>query len=107
MLVKFHGKAGSLTMFGDVARKLLGLMGMSGDVPGAVLAIDVPEALRRLKEGVAREDQGEEPKRSEDREEKEDTVRLATRAFPLVQLLEESAKHKCDLLWEEEGRSTG
>ncbi len=37
MLVRFHSQAGpSVLMFGDDARALLLLMGMSGDIPGAV-----------------------------------------------------------------------
>ena len=36
------------TYFGDVAQTLFKMMGQSGNVPGAILAEDVPKALERL-----------------------------------------------------------
>ena len=42
MLVTFDSKSGAITMFGDVAKSLLKLMGQSGDVPGAILGKDIP-----------------------------------------------------------------
>ena len=105
MLVRFHSKVGGFSIQGDIATALLRLMGMSGDVPGAVLAKDVPAALERLKRGVAG---GAEPKQSEDDEaESGPRVSLATRAYPLVQLLENAAKRNCDVIWEDSKRSTG
>ena len=46
-----------ITMFGNVAVRLLRLMGHSGTVPGALRAEDVPAALQRLEAGLA--DHGE------------------------------------------------
>ena len=102
MLVTFRSEAYSdITMFGDVAVKLLQLMGHSGTVPGAILAEDVPAALERLKRAVAaqravaadqvpaEEGGGEEPE-----------VSLANRAFPLIELLEASAKAGCHVMWD-------
>ena len=49
MLVNFHTKAhGDVTTFGDVAVALLKLAGLSGNVPTAILAADIPAALERL-----------------------------------------------------------
>lgn len=116
MLVRFHSKAAAgVTMFGEVAVALLRMMGMSGVVPGAVKAADVPAALRRLKQGLASESperapQPAEPRRTGDDEEsgKEDrSINMRTRAFPLVELLEAAAGQRCDVVWEEEGKSTG
>ncbi len=100
MLVKFNSDAGALIMFGDVARKLLRMMGQSGDVPGALLAPDIPAALERLRsavakapgppEGAAPDSTGEPP------------VSMRHRAFPLIELLARAAKQECDVLWEEE-----
>ena len=108
MLVRFHSKAGSVTMFEDVAKTLLRLMGKSGDVPGAVLAKDVPEALRRLQDGVTAHQAAPAP-RSQAAEEDRDgeKVSLPTRAFPLIQLLAAAAKRDCDVIWEDAARSTG
>ena len=116
MLVRFHSKAAAgVTMFGEVAVALLHLMGMSGVIPGAVKAADVPGALRRLKQGLASESperapQPAAPRRAGDDQdsEKEDrSIGMRTRAFPLVELLEAAAEQRCDVVWEEEGKSTG
>src|SRR3954466_13387629 len=53
MLIRFHSKADAFTIQGDIGIALLRLMGMSGAVPGALLAQDVPPALERLKAAVA------------------------------------------------------
>ncbi len=49
MLVTFFCPAyANITMFGDVAVRLLKMMGHSGTVPSALLAENVPAALGRL-----------------------------------------------------------
>jgi hypothetical protein len=56
MLVTFTTDAyADITMFGDVAHTMLKMMGHSVTVPGAILAADVPEALRRLTTAVEAE----------------------------------------------------
>ena len=104
MLVRFDSKVGTLTTFGDVAVKLLRLMGQSGSVPGAILAADIPAALERLRSGVSAAREPPAP-RSRDRDE-EPPVNLSQRAFPLIELLERAAKNGADVIWEEEGRKT-
>jgi uncharacterized protein DUF1840 len=104
VLVRFHGKAGGFTIQGDVAITLLRLMGMSGAVPGALLANDVPQALERLRRAVAA---GKPPAAAADAQEEGDRVSLSARAFPLVQLLESSVRRNCDVIWEELAKSTG
>ena len=104
MLIRFHGKAGGFTIQGDVGVALLRLMGMSGAVPGALLAHDVPQALERLRRAVAA---GTSPAPDADAHEEGNRVSLSARAFPLVQLLEAAAKRDCDVIWEELGKSTG
>ena len=120
MLVRFHSRAAAgVTLFGYVAHDLLRLMGMSGVVPGAVLAADVPRALSRLREALAspegdrvpvppappgggtRGQQDDEPEREAQR------IRLRTRAFPLLQLLDAAAAAQCEVVWEEADRATG
>jgi Domain of unknown function (DUF1840) len=104
MLIRFHSKAGGFTIQADVGTALLRLMGMSGSVPGALLAQDVPVALERLKRAVAA---GKSPAAGADAEEEGHRVSLSARAFPLVQLLESAAKRNVDVIWEELGSSTG
>ena len=102
MLVTFKTKAYSnITMFGDVAIRLLKLMGHSGTVPSAILADDVPAALERLKAAIAEEKRkAAAARRDEPEDEKEPPVSLANRALPLIELLEAAAKQNCDVMWE-------
>ena len=102
MLVRFDSKVGMITMFGDVATKLLGMMGQSGSVPGAILAADIPAAAQRLRQGV-----GIAPRESgkADTDDGEPPVNLSQRAFPLIELLERAAKAGADVIWEEERKA--
>ncbi|MDB5866946.1 MAG: hypothetical protein JWO70_4752 [Betaproteobacteria bacterium] len=103
MLIRFDSKAGTITMFGDVAINLLRMMGQSGSVPGAILAKDIPPALERLRQSVSGErDPAAKPKADEDGEPK---VGLRQRAFPLIELLERAAKQNADVIWECETRT--
>ncbi|MSP98437.1 MAG: DUF1840 domain-containing protein [Betaproteobacteria bacterium] len=106
MLIRFHSRAGGFTMHQETAVPLLRLMGMSGDIPGALLEKDLPQALERLKKGLAGM-QPEKPKGSPRSDSQEEKIGLGVRAYPLTQLLEASAKNSCDVVWEELGKSTG
>lgn len=106
MLVTFTSNSYSdITMFGSAAVTLLKLMGQSGNVPGAIMAEDVPAALARLKEELARLSEAEqEPPppsdtASDDDEEREAAIGLDKRAGPLVSLLEAAATAKDNVLW--------
>lgn len=101
MLVKFNSDAGALIMFGDVARKLLKMMGQTGDVPGALLAPDIPAALERLKHAVGAEPDEPGSGKTAGRDG-EPQVSMRQRAFPLIELLGRAAKQKRDVVWEEE-----
>jgi uncharacterized protein DUF1840 len=105
MLVRFHSKTDGFTIQGDTGVALLRLMGMSGSVPGALLAQDVPPALERLKQAIAAGKPADRP--AGDESEAGYRVSLATRAFPLVQLLEGAVKRNSDVVWEELRSSTG
>jgi hypothetical protein len=116
MLVRFHSTAtGAVTMFGDVATELLRLMGASGAVPGALLAADVPAALRRLNRAVESSEgdrilRPPQPKSEEEQDENGDEVakvKLRTRAYPLLRLLEKAAAEDCTVVWEDSSKATG
>lgn len=90
-------------MFGDVAIRLLKLMGHSGTVPSAILADDVPQALACLKAAIAADKAASAGSPSKDiasDDSEEPAVSLAHRAFPLIELLEAAAKRKCDVMWD-------
>ena len=97
MLVTFSCDAHeNITMFGDVARRLLVLMGHSGTLPSAILSEDVPQALSRLRQGIAEEKASAAPAVNDDDNEQ---VSLAHRAIPLIALLEDAVKAKCNVMW--------
>ncbi|MBK6287305.1 MAG: DUF1840 domain-containing protein [Gammaproteobacteria bacterium] len=101
MLVTFSCPAySSITMFGEVAIQLLKLMGHSGTVPGALLAVDVHAALEHLETALEADKQSPEPEESVETEEGEPAVGLAHRAWPLIELLKAAAKAKCDVMWD-------
>jgi hypothetical protein len=95
-------------MFGDVAVRLLKLMGHSGTVPGALVAADAQTALERLEAAVEADKQSPEPEpeASAQSEDGEPAVSLSHRALPLIQLLKAAAKAKCDVMWDSSNKST-
>ena len=100
MLVTFScQECADITMFGDVALRLLDLMGQSGKIPGALLAEDVPRALERLESAVETEKQTSEPEESDDADD-EQAVSLSRRAWPLVEMLKTAGMSKCGVMWD-------
>lgn|SRR5512147_1064468 len=100
MLVMFRTKSYSnITMFGDVAKQLLNLMGHSGTVPSAIKAEDVPAALARLEAAIARRKEADAAEESGGDHDAPRKVSLSTRAGPLLELLRAAAAHNTDVLW--------
>jgi len=104
MLVTFSCDAhASITMFGEVALRLIKMMGHSGTVPSAILANDVPSALMQLESAIEREKQKPTApickKLSEDDDDDRQEVSIEHRALPLVALLQDATKQKCDVMW--------
>ena len=104
MLVTFQCKShADITYFGDIAEKLLGMMGHSGTVPGAILAEDVPAALDRLQAAVAADKVSPATAISgdtSDNDADEPPVSLVHRAMPLIELLQSATSAKCDVMWD-------
>jgi hypothetical protein len=101
MLVTFSCPAyADITMFGDVAVRLLKLMGHSGTVPSALLAEDVQLALERLEAAIEAGEQLPEPEESAQRDDDEPAVSLPHRALPLIELLKAAATAKCNVMWD-------
>lgn len=104
MLVTFRSKASAdVVMFGDIAVRLIKLMGHSGVVPSALLAEDVGTALCQLKQAVEA-DKAEAAGKHSSQAEKDDSdppvVSLANRALPLIELLTAAAAAKCNVMWD-------
>jgi Domain of unknown function (DUF1840) len=110
MLVTFRTKAhADITMFGHVGVELLKLAGMTGHVPTAILAADVPGVLAKLERalGEHRTAFGDSaPSTSEasdgsgarEGEGAESAVPLRTRALPLLELLRAAAAASTDVI---------
>jgi len=107
MLITFKTRAyADVTMFGDVALKLIKLMGRRETVPSAIEPEDIPQALKMLRAGVAAEDAAtkeDEAKNSDD--EKEENVTVHNRALPLIELLQAAHQKNVPVMWEEGGRA--
>ena len=103
MLVTFHAKThGDFTMLGDDAVKLLELMGHSGTVPSAIRPEDIPVALQRLRQAIAKDEAAHADEETTDDwdNEKEEAVSLKNRAFPLMQMLEAALKADVPVMWD-------
>lgn len=109
MLVTFKCTAyADITMFGDAAEALLKLMGLSGNVPGALMGSDVAGALAKLKDALASEkDAGENLVNTSDTgsdvtddDDAANKVALATRAVPLIELLEAAEAASANVMWD-------
>jgi hypothetical protein len=102
MLVTFTCPAyADITLFGDVALRLLKMMGHSGTVPSALLADEVPAALAHLEAAIEAEKQSAQATKvvAED-DDDEPAVSLTHRALPLIELLKAAAKDKCNVMWD-------
>jgi hypothetical protein len=105
MLVTFRTKAyADITMFGDVAKQLLELMGHSGTVPSAIKAEDVPAALARLEAAIAQRRAADGAKalddeKDRDGDDEERKVTISQRAVPLLELLRTAAANNHDVMW--------
>ena len=101
MLVTFSCTAyADITMFGDIAVRLLRLMGHSGTVPGAILAEDVQAAQELLLAAIQTEQSLPLSEKPGDEEDSEPVISLSHRALPLLELLEAATKAKCNVLWD-------
>lgn len=113
MLVTFRSTATeSITMFGDIAKQLLQLMGATGRVPGAFEAQDVPAAVEKLEAEIERlkaaanadtstrpADNKDGQRDEDDLEEREPPIALATRAVPLISMMKRAAAAGAAVIW--------
>jgi hypothetical protein len=101
MLVTFSCSAyADITMFGDIAVRLLKLMGHSGTVPGALLEEDVRPALESLEAAVEADRQAQKLEQPAENEDGEPVISLSHRALPLIELLRAAAKAKAFVMWD-------
>jgi hypothetical protein len=107
MLITFKTRAyADVAMFGEVALKLIKLMGRRETVPSAIEPEDIPQALKMLRTGIAADDDAAKEDESEDGDdETEEFVSVHNRALPLIEILQAAHKENVPVMWEEGGRA--
>ena len=108
MIVTFQSKAsGDVIMFGDVAHKMMEIMGKEAGDQGIVTVEQLPAALASLKAAIAADREEQKALNDEDLPQFEPAgdgsrrpyVSLSQRATPLVELLEWSLKKQVPVVW--------
>jgi hypothetical protein len=107
MLITFKTRAyADVTMFGEMALKLIKLMGRRDTVPSAIDPEDIPQALKMLRAGIAVDDAAAKEEETEDNDnETEEPVSAHNRALPLIELLQAAHEDNVPVMWEEGGRA--
>lgn len=107
MIVNFSTRFDRLTMFGEPALTLLSMLGHSARLPGAILAADLPAALARLRAALEQSGHlpspaptGPDPADPDDRRPIDRPINLATRAAPLLSMIERAIAGGSDLMWD-------
>jgi len=79
-------------------------MGQSGNIPGAIMGKDVGAAMDALKQELSElpdTGAGSEPDNDQgDDDERNNRVALATRAVPLLELLEAATASGANVMWD-------
>ena len=90
----------TIHMFGDVAMRLLKIMGYE-KTQGTIEYQQIPLVLARLKQGIsnAAPEKNLSTTNGVDDDEREENISLAHRAFTLIEMLEASQKQECDVTW--------
>ena len=111
MIVTFQSPAsGDVIMFGDVAQRMMKLMGKEPADKGIITVEQLPDAIARLKAaieedkrqraGLSEEDLPQtEPDVGKSVKSSRPFVTLTQRAVPLLELLEWSLKKKKPVVW--------
>lgn len=108
MIVTFKSQAcADVIYFGDVARRMIELMGKEAGDQGIVTVEQLPEAIARLRAAIAADKEAHRRQVLDDEpgtETAEDGgtrphVSLTQRALPLLAMLEESLGEKKPVVW--------
>ena len=104
MLVRFiSSETGEILMFAEAARSLLQVLGKETTAKGAFLPDEMLAAAQTLRDAVSRaEAPPVDDERDADGKKKEPVVALSQRAWPLIDMLERTARGgaKANIVWE-------
>ena len=108
MIVIFQSQAvGDVIMFGDVAYRMMEVMGKEAGPKGIVTVEQLPDAIARLRAALAADKAQHAELAAKDMPELEKApdgnerprVSLTQRAIPLIELLELSLKKQVPVVW--------
>ena len=108
MITTFSSKAsGDVIMFGDVAEKMMEIMGKDAGGKGIITAEQMPAAIARLEAAIAADKEERKGLAPEDYPQFETApdgsrrawISLTQRATPLLELLQWSLKKKVPVTW--------
>lgn len=108
MIITFQSQAAAdVIMFGDVAYRLMEIMGKEAGAQGTVTVEQLPDAIARLKAAIVIDKEQQAGVQDEDKPPTESNgdsgrrpyVSLAQRATPLLDMLEWSLRKKKPVLW--------
>lgn len=106
MLVVFTNKSGgTVDMFEKAALDLIKMMGRRQAVPSAISKEDLPEALSHLQKELTQieqveQDASENEADVSEADEKPKPIGMGIRAFPLIELIQQSIKDDSFLMWD-------
>jgi hypothetical protein len=101
MPITFHTKSyADLTFLSDVGKQLITMMGHTPNVPGAIVADDLSDALARLRAGLGETSADHQPQEEARTDDAERPIGLAQRALPLMQLLEAARAANENVMWD-------
>jgi hypothetical protein len=103
MLYEFKSKAaGTVTMTGPVAERLLAIVGKEPGPKGVFTVEQMGPAIAALQEAISREKAESAPAGDDDDRERRDAARsvsLAQRAWPLIDLMKAAVKADQVVTW--------
>lgn len=106
MLVRFNSsETGEIVMFAETARQLLGVLHKECSARGTFTAEEMQPAAERLRQAAKEQppvEEEEEGENAEGKEKKELPISLGRRAWPLIDMLERTARQgsKGYITWE-------
>lgn len=103
MLVKFiSSETGELIMFADAARQLLEVLGKACSARGTFTRAEMAPAAECLRAAVYRGEQSAAPQVEDDGDSDAQPVALGRRAWPLIDMLDRTARGdaRANIVWE-------
>jgi hypothetical protein len=103
MLVRFiSSETGEILMFAEAARSLLQAIGKETTAKGAFLPDEMVAAAQKLRDAASRAEAPPLEEQDADGQKKEAVVALGQRAWPLIDMLERTARggRKANIVWE-------